>query len=140
MKKLPVLGDIAGMVASGSCLLHCLALPVLIAFFPALGTHGDDLFHKVMIALVLLAGWAGLAPGFRVHGKPLIPALGLLGVICLASAVFVVGPRYGEVAETIISVMGALFLLTAHIRNYSCCKTCRNALRSRNTIAAKRTG
>ena len=39
-------GDIAGMTASVLCLLHCLAMPLVILAFPMLGlAHAHDTFH-----------------------------------------------------------------------------------------------
>ncbi|WP_296943016.1 MerC domain-containing protein [uncultured Massilia sp.] len=126
MNKLPGVGDAAGLLASTLCLLHCLALPLLLALFPALGWTGGHHhgFHEAMVGVALLAAAIGLGPGFLAHRRRAVPLLGGAGLACLALAVFAVGPRWGHAAETALSVTGALLLCAAHWRNRVCCRHC----------------
>lgn len=125
MNKLPGAGDAAGLLASTLCLLHCLALPLLLAAFPALGwTGGHDGFHEAMVGAALLAALCGLGPGYAAHRRIGVPLLGGAGLACLALAVFAVGPRWGHAVETALSVAGALLLCAAHLRNRACCRRC----------------
>jgi len=125
MNKMPALGDSAGLLASGLCLLHCLALPLVLAAFPALGwAGGHEGFHEAMVGAALLAALAGLGPGFLAHRRVAVPLLGGAGLACLALAVFAIGPRWGHAFETVLSVAGALLLCAAHLRNRVCCRRC----------------
>jgi len=40
--------------------------------------------------------------------------------------VFVLGPRIGEMAETVGAVVSSVLLLGAHLRNHRYCKDCRS--------------
>ena len=59
MKTLIRFADYAGMAASALCLVHCLAMPLLIAAFPLLGLGGEH--HALHDALLL--GVTVLKPG-----------------------------------------------------------------------------
>lgn len=128
MNKLRGLGDAVGVLASALCLVHCLAAPLLLLAVPVLGgERGESGFHQAMVGAALFAALAGLAPGWLAHRRALVPLLGAAGIGCLATAVFAVGPSYGEAAETWLSIAGALLLATAHLRNRACCRCCRPA-------------
>jgi hypothetical protein len=125
MLRLRHLADSAGMLASALCLLHCLALPALILFFPLLGLGGDsEMFHAAMVGLACAAAMTALAPGYLAHRRLLVAVMGGAGLACLASGAFVFGPRYGESVETALTVAGAVLLTLAHLRNRVCCRAC----------------
>lgn len=125
LDRLRRIADAAGMLASGMCLVHCLALPLLVALFPLLGIGADDdAFHVTMVGVAVVAALLALAPGYRMHRRPMVAAAGATGLACLASAAFLVGPRYGETAETCMTVMGAALISLAHLRNRACCRAC----------------
>lgn len=124
MSTLRRLGDTAGMLASALCLLHCLALPLLLAMFPVLGLGHDEGFHAAMVGIAMLAALAALAPGYAAHRQASVAISGVAGLACLGAAAFLVGPRYGEAAETWLTVGGAALLCLAHLRNRACCNSC----------------
>ncbi len=117
--------DRAGIGVTLLCLIHCLALPLLVSAFPFLPFHHN---HEVHLALALLAvpvGIAALIPGYRRHKNRLIPLSGLIGLNFLVGA-----ETYGEVmglgSESLISATGALILIAAHASNwYLCTRECR---------------
>lgn len=121
MNALRRAGDTAGVLASALCLLHCLALPLLLASFPMLGLGHVEGFHAAMVGIALLAAVAALAPGYAAHRRASVALPGAAGLACLAAAVFVAGPRYGEAAETWLTAGGAGLLCLAHLRNRACC-------------------
>jgi hypothetical protein len=51
--------------------------------------------------------------------------LGLAGLGAFLLAVFVVGPQWGQMAETVAAVLSSVLLLAAHLRNHRYCKECR---------------
>jgi MerC mercury resistance protein len=118
--------DMVGIGLSALCVVHCLALPLLVSFAPAILRElpGDDLTHRVLAIGIALAGGLAFRSGYKVHRKGSILALFLLG-IALISAAAVLGeavlPAYGE---TGITVCGSLLLITAHWRNRSFCHSC----------------
>jgi len=122
MNRMRRLGDTAGMLASTLCLLHCLALPLLVAMFPVFGLAGGQGFHAAMVGVALLAALVALVPGYAAHRQAFVAVSGAAGMACLALAVFVAGPRFGEAVETWFTVAGAVLLCGAHLRNRACCR------------------
>jgi len=125
MKGLIRLGDYAGMTASTLCLLHCLAMPLLMAAFPMLGlAHEHDSFHNSILAAVSIPVLLSLLPGYLRHRDPAVLVLGFLGLGSFLGAVFILSPVYGEMAEAAGAVLSGVLLLTAHIRNRRFCARC----------------
>jgi len=107
--------DIASMGLSGLCVVHCLALPFLVAALPFLGVFTQtEWVHQVLIAiaapLTALAFWRA-----RAWTRPEIAALMIVGLLLLASAAFIARLQDYEV---LISVSGATLLAGAHLMNY----------------------
>lgn len=110
--------DLAGVVLSGICLVHCTLLPVLLALLPVVGAHyhGDERLHMLVTVLVVPVALLALALGFRRHGVAWIPALGAVGLVMILAA-----PIYheslGEVLEGAVTAVGGLGLVAAHLAN-----------------------
>lgn len=105
------------MSASLLCLVHCLALPLLLLLLP--GVIGlfvqSETFHYFALVLVVPAALAAFWLGYRQHGALIPPLLGLAGVGCLVIALL---PDVGEGAELWLTVAGSLLLVTGHIMNW----------------------
>ena len=100
---------------SFACLLHCLFTPLLVSVLPlfGLGLLAGGGFHAVFAVGVMLAAAVALIPGFRVHRRVSVPALGFAGV----TSVGVGAAMSHGGAETLLTVIGSLLLVTAHITN-----------------------
>jgi hypothetical protein len=107
--------DRLGLVLSFACLLHCLLTPLLVTVLPlfGLGLLASDGFHAVFAVGVLLAAALALIPGFRVHRRVSVPALGIGGVVSVSAGAFM---TYGG-TETLLTVIGSLMLVWAHFTN-----------------------
>lgn len=128
MKILIRFADYAGMAASALCLVHCLAMPLLIAAFPLLGLGGKHhALHDALLLGVTVPVLLALVPGYLKHRDPVALSLGLVGLGAFLLAVFVVGPQLGDMAETVAAVLSSVLLLGAHWRNHRYCKDCRSA-------------
>lgn len=125
MKSLIKYGDVAGMAASILCLLHCMAMPLVILAFPMLGlAHVHDTFHDTLIAAITLPVLLALVPGYLKHRDKTTLLVGCGGLALFLLAVFVVSPLLGEVAEAACAVVSGFMLLYAHLRNRRACKRC----------------
>jgi hypothetical protein len=113
--------DVLGLGFSGLCIVHCLALPVLIAALPLwpglVAWHAG--LHVVFLGLIVPTTLVAMWFGYRRHGSigPMsILAAGLL-VIILAE---VVGHGLGfESSESAMSIAGSTLLVAGHWRNYT---------------------
>ncbi|MEO0529018.1 MAG: MerC domain-containing protein [Planctomycetota bacterium] len=83
-------GDLAGMVASIACAIHCAAMPLVIGYLPMLGLSwlADPAFHRVMAFVCFGLALSAFVPGWRRH-RSLAPTLfGSIGVGLLSVAAF----------------------------------------------------
>lgn len=119
--------DKLGIAGSGLCLVHCLALPIVVGVLPSLGLAflADEVVHEILaFALIAFAGLAFI-PGYRRHRDRRV--LGLmatgLGLILFATWGAAIVDLHGA-GETVLSVAGSLFLISAHYLNHSFCKNC----------------
>jgi hypothetical protein len=126
LNKVVGYADRFGMFASGLCLVHCLAMPLLLIPLFGLG-HQGDAFHRAMVAIVTLPVLLALIPGYLAHRHWRVLALGGLGLSSFVAGVLVFGPLYGESVELVLAVAGGLLLFGAHYRNRHHCACCSHA-------------
>ena len=112
--------DQIAIALSAVCLVHCLAVPVLVAVLPiaAVSFGSDAHFHSLMLWLVVPTSLVGFGFGYRIHRRPPIPAAGLLGVAVLATAALWGHSSWAESVEVTVSVIGSLILGSAHWLNF----------------------
>lgn len=131
-KRLWLSVDGLGMLASGLCLVHCLALPALAVAMPGLGhafehehEHGGSfpLAHVTFLLAAVPIGLVGLLRGRKRHGRPGILFLGLAGLALLAVGVVFDANWLG----TLLSIAGGLVLAAAHLWNFRSAPCCEHA-------------
>lgn len=125
-KRVRAAADILGVGLSVLCLIHCLVLPVLIAFAPVLlkNLPGDDATHRTLAVVIGLVGFLAFRSGYKVHRRRWLLWLFSLGLLLIAVAAALgeaVLTGYGEAA---ITVVGGILLVTAHLFNHSFCRSC----------------
>ena len=113
----------AALAGSFACLVHCLALPLLIASLPALSTMLSipESFHIWVLAFAAPAAALALWQGRQKHGAVYPLLLGVVGLVLLATGALLVGQT---AAETPVTVAGSLVLSLAHIANWRLRHTC----------------
>lgn len=111
--------DRIAIALSAVCIVHCLAIPLIVALLPlaAIGLGGGH-FHGLMLWLVVPVSAIGFGLGLRVHRRWDVVGLGVAAVALLA-----VGGTYGHehwptAAEGLVSVAASLVLATAHWINF----------------------
>ena len=120
----PRLADLTGIVLSFTCLIHCLALPLLLLLAPAL-SRWIALPEGVHAAIMLLAAPAAaiaMRDGWRRHRRVVPAVLAVAGLSLLALGlsahkgwIIVVDP---ESADRLSTSVGALTLAAAHLVNW----------------------
>lgn len=107
------LADGAAISISLLCLIHCLALPTLLAIAPWLipGFMVDEAFHVAAVAVALPVSALALAGSLR--ARPLIVVLAAIGLTLLLGGTLV----HEEFLEVSLTVCGALLVALAHLRN-----------------------
>ncbi len=110
---------IEGTAVSASllCLVHCLALPLLLLLLPGIvGLFAQSAaFHYGALALIAPTALAAFSLGYRRHRAVLPVLLGLTGIVCLVIALL---PGTGERIELWCTVAGSLILVAGHGMNW----------------------
>ena len=112
--------DRVAIALSTICIVHCLAMPFLIALLPvaALTFGGDGHFHALMLWFVVPTSIVGLGLGVRVHRRFAIVALGALAVAVLATAALWGHAAWDPTVEVFVNVAASIALAAAHWRNF----------------------
>jgi hypothetical protein len=116
--------DSLGVILSGTCMLHCLALPVLVTLFPIVqgSLLEEQYFHLIMLGLILPTSLIALTVGCRKHKDPVTILLGATGLVTLTITALIGHELFGVLGERIVTTLGGLILASAHIQNYRCCR------------------
>lgn len=109
-------GDAVAIGLSGLCLIHCLALPLLVGFLPLLGSWAEAEWVHL--------GFVGLAVPVSIWtlSRPPRDTLPKTAVVLAALAfIFLISGAVGypdEALETPLTVAGGLALAGAHLINW----------------------
>ena len=117
--------DGLGIFGATACVLHCIAIPVLLVLGTTLPTvlWGGESFHRAMLLLVVPSALIAFSMGCRRHKDRWVLVLGALGVVGLVLAGTVLHDLMGEAAEKIVTIGAAALLITAHARNFKLCRS-----------------
>ena len=109
--------DGAAVCLSAVCMVHCLALPLLISVAPWLvpGLVADERFHLWAVMVALPVSVVGIARGVRAHRHVRVIALAAAGLLALTAGALWVEEGW---PETAVSATGALVLAGAHLLNW----------------------
>ena len=113
-------------------MIHCLALPLLVAGMSIAGLDlafdgclgGGSGVHWGMFAAVVPIGAVALLAGHRKHRCLQIVALGLLGMLVLAAALIWGQHLPGLFGEQVLTLVGGAMMIAAHIWNRRRCQCC----------------
>lgn len=107
----------AALGASFLCLLHCIALPLLLAALPVLSRslNVSESFHAWLLVFALPTSALALFTGRARHGALMPLLLGAAGLTALSIGAF---PWRDMTAGTWITVVGSLALIAGHTLNW----------------------
>jgi len=112
--------DRVAITLSTICIVHCLAMPFVIALLPvtafALGADGHS--HSLMLWFVVPTSVLGFGLGARVHRRVDIVAMGALAIAALAAAALWGHGAWDPSIEVLVSVVASVALAAAHWRNF----------------------
>jgi hypothetical protein len=112
--------DRVAIALSTICIVHCLAMPFLIALLPvaALAVGGDGHFHSLMLWFVVPTSVVGFGLGLRVHRRADIVLMGAVAIAGLAVAALWGHSAWDPSVEVLINVAASVLLAAAHWRNF----------------------
>lgn len=109
--------DGAAVGLSALCLIHCLALPLVVAGLPFLAQFAEGHLHAQMLIVVVPLSILALGLGFRHHRNRKIVLAGVAGMTLLSIGATYAHGHWGLVADRAFTIAGALVLATAHYFN-----------------------
>ena len=109
--------DGAAVVLSALCLVHCLALPLIVIGVPFLAQFAEGHLHLQMLVVVLPLSTLALGIGYRRHRSSRILSAGLVGMLLLIIGATVAHAQLGLIADRAFTICGSLTLATAHYFN-----------------------
>jgi hypothetical protein len=97
------------------CALHCLALPLMLVFAPALTgvVHMSETIHILFLLLAIpVSGWA-MWQGYRRHHQMMMPVIGAIGLALMLAGVVV------HDHSQALTLAGVFTLAAAHVGNWN---------------------
>lgn len=112
--------DRLGIAVSAFCLVQCLALPLALVFAPlaSVGLFSHELFHLVLLAVIVPVSLLAYGLGFLRHrnARMWLPA-GIGFALLIVSAILEQGHVIGPLWIALLTSSGGVALITGHVLN-----------------------
>ena len=117
MNVRPSLLDSVAIGASFACMLHCLAMPILLAALPTIAhiLNIPESFHLVMLSIAVPTSALALTKGYRTHRSVIPVILGLTGIMLLSTGALW---QNRLMSEMLLTVLGSITLAITHVSNW----------------------
>ena len=124
MGNIQAIADKSAIALSFLCALHCLLLPAAIVLYPStLGfLPGDESVHFALLFVVIPISTYALIKGGKVHKSRKVFITGISGLLVLVVAVVLGHDIVGEFGEKILTVLGSIIVIIAHVQNHLICR------------------
>jgi predicted membrane protein len=108
------------MALSSLCVLHCIALPLLLIFLPAassLAAMEDELFHLILVFFAAPISLFAVLLAYRHHRQLKIVLFNIVGVTLLISALLFGHDLFAGKGEVFLTLIGSFLIVYSHIIN-----------------------
>jgi hypothetical protein len=111
--------DRAGICVSAVCLVQCLVLSLTIVLAPmmSLGIFGSDLFHRLLLMLILPVSIGAFWLGYRSHRSLALLLTGLAGLALVLAAAVLEASVLPPLAASALTSAGGVTLIVGHWLN-----------------------
>lgn len=111
--------DRIAVALSGLCIVHCLAIPMLLVSGHFLGgiVSSDEHFHELLLLLLLPVSVIAFGVGYRRHEQRGVVYRGAFGMLVVTLAATVGHAVLDPVAESALNIVGSVILILAHRDN-----------------------
>lgn len=113
--------DAIGIGASFACAIHCVLLPLIFTTLTLCGVEfiENKYLEVLTIFISMCAGSWALIRGYRKHHHRLSLILYfIIGLLLMIAGNFM----HGQFAEIVCKLVGAVLIITAHVKNIHICK------------------
>lgn len=128
--------DVAGIVFSLICGIHCLVTPVLIINFPKLGEQFESPWvQSILLILIAAVFYQSVYKNFKRHKSKLTLGLGFSGFIILIYTYLIelLGEHHehmdaaqhqhqDETLTIVLAIVGSALMISSHLFNIKHCK------------------
>ncbi len=106
------------------CAIHCVITPWLLLIVPSLSALNldNEAFHYWMVIAVTPLSLYALGMGCKQHKDVCTVVLGAMGLVMLLGAIVLGEDRIGELAEKVVTVIGAGLIAAGHYKNIHLCR------------------
>lgn len=124
MKTMQTFLDKAAISLSFLCVIHCLLQPIVVSIIPVMVVlpMEGELFHKLLVLLILPTSLIGLVLGCKKHQRWKVIAWGVSGVFIVVFAAVFGHHLNGETGEKLLTLIGSMMISWGHIQNYRLCR------------------
>nr|WP_241664470.1 MerC domain-containing protein [Ningiella ruwaisensis] len=131
MKKLLDSSDKTAVALSFVCVLHCIALPLVLLALPSISgllVLDDERFHLWLVFIVIPISIFALISGFLHHKRTSVFFVSALGMLMLIAAALFGHDYLGEKGEVGLTLFGSILIAVGHLRNLRLrrVRVCRN--------------
>lgn len=107
------------------CAIHCLLLPIAVAVLPSATLIGfeDELFHRLLLIVVMPVSAFALVSGLRRHHNRTVLVMGVAGLMVLIIGAAFGHDWFGETGERVVTLVGSVLVALSHYRNFQLCQT-----------------
>lgn len=111
--------DRAGICVSAVCLVQCLVLSLALVLAPvvSLGVFGSDLFHRLLLLLIVPLSLGAFWLGYRVHRSRGLLLMGIAGLGLVLAAAVLEASVLSPLAASALTSAGGLTLIAGHWLN-----------------------
>ena len=124
MGDVQAIADKSAIAVSALCALHCLLIPAAMILYPSMLRFlpGDESVHFALLFFIIPISSFALIRGGVVHKSRKIIFIGFSGLAILILAVTFGHDILGGMGEKILTVIGSVVVVTAHVRNHLVCQ------------------
>lgn len=121
MNKFINASDKAAIVLSFLCVLHCIALPIILIILPSVSSllaFDNERFHLWLVFAVIPISVFAIISGYFHHRQTSVVLLGAIGLLVLIGAALFAHDTMGEKGEVIFTLLGSALIAFGHVRNF----------------------
>lgn len=109
--------DRVAIAMSGLCMLHCLALPIVLLVIPVIDQLAGEHFHLHALVFVIPVSVGALLLGFQRHRNAGVLACGAAGLGLLILGATWLHNDIGLLADRLSTLSGSVILAITHYAN-----------------------
>lgn len=124
MKPAQSATDKLSIFLSTACVIHCLALPVILVLLPSAVASflSNEAFHLWMVIAIVPSSIFALSLGCKQHERYRFLLLGMVGLVLLVGAIIFGHDLFAGKGEQILTVVGSVCIVVAHWFNFRLCR------------------